>query len=58
MLCGTSYRNKGVQQMLDAVVEYMPSPLDIPPVKGFDPKTDEEITRELEEREGEIEGER
>ena len=46
VLCGTSYRNKGVQPMLDAVVEYMPSPLDIPPVKGFDPQTDEEIERE------------
>ncbi len=44
--CGTSYRNKGVQPMLDNVVQYMPSPLDIPPVKGFDPATDEEITRE------------
>ena len=44
--CGTSYRNKGVQLMLDNVVQYMPSPLDIPPVKGFDPATDEEITRE------------
>ena len=45
VLCGTSYRNKGVQPMLDAVVEYMPSPLDIPPVKGFDPHTDAEIER-------------
>ena len=44
--CGTSYRNKGVQLLLDNVVDYMPSPLDIPPVKGFDPKTDEELTRE------------
>ena len=45
VLCGTSYRNKGVQPMLDAVIDYMPSPLDIPPVKGFDPHTDEEIER-------------
>ena len=45
VLCGTSYRNKGVQLLLDAVVDYMPSPLDIPPVKGFDPHTDEEIGR-------------
>ncbi len=44
--CGTSYRNKGVQLLLDNVVDYMPSPVDIPPVKGFDPHTDEEITRE------------
>ena len=41
VLCGTSYRNKGVQLLLDAVIDYMPSPLDIPPVKGFDPHTDE-----------------
>ena len=46
MLCGTSYRNKGVQLLLDAVVDYMPSPEDIPPVKGLDPKTEKEITRE------------
>ena len=45
MTCGTSYRNKGVQLLLDAVIDYMPSPLDIPPVKGFDPHTDEEIER-------------
>ncbi|MDO5377728.1 MAG: elongation factor G [Clostridia bacterium] len=45
VLCGTSYRNKGVQPMLDAVIDYMPSPLDIPPVKGFDPHTDAEIER-------------
>ena len=37
VLCGTSYRNKGVQPLLDAVVEYMPSPLDIPAIKGVDP---------------------
>ncbi len=47
--CGTSYRNKGVQPMLDNVVAYMPSPADIPPVKGFDPKTDEEIVREADD---------
>ncbi len=46
MLCGTSYRNKGVQLLLDAVVDYMPSPVDIPPVKGIDPHTDKEVTRE------------
>ena len=43
--CGTSYRNKGVQKLLDAIVDYMPSPLDIPPVKGTDPKTDAAIER-------------
>mgnify|MGYP000044138785 CR=1 FL=1 len=43
--CGTSYRNKGVQPMLDNVVEYMPSPIDIPAIKGVNPKTDEEVER-------------
>ncbi|BDU49520.1 elongation factor G [Haliovirga abyssi] len=46
MLCGTAFKNKGVQTLLDAVVEYMPSPLDIGAVKGTDPKTEEEIDRE------------
>ena len=41
MLCGSAFKNKGVQRMLDAVVELMPSPLDIPPVKGLDEKGDE-----------------
>ena len=45
VVCGTSYKNKGVQKMLDAVVDYMPSPLDIPPIKGVNPKTDEEEER-------------
>ncbi len=44
VLCGTAFKNKGVQTLLDAVIEYLPSPLDIPPVKGFDPK--EELTSE------------
>lgn len=43
--CGTSYRNKGVQPLLDAIVDYMPSPVDIPPIKGINPKTDEEEER-------------
>ena len=43
--CGTSYKNKGVQKLLDAIVEYMPSPLDVPPVEGKHPKTDETETR-------------
>ncbi len=43
--CGTSYRNKGVQKLLDAVVDYMPSPLDIPAIKGVNPKTDAEEER-------------
>ncbi len=43
--CGTSLRNKGVQLILDAVLDYLPSPLDIPPVKGIDPDKDEEVER-------------
>ena len=42
MLCGTAYRNKGVQMLLDAVSEYMPSPVDVPAIKGVNPDTDEE----------------
>ncbi len=47
VLCGTSYRNKGVQKLLDAVIDYMPSPLDIGAVKGTDPKTGDEVEREV-----------
>ena len=43
--CGTSYKNKGVQKLLDAIVDYMPSPLDIPAIKGVNPDTDEEDER-------------
>ena len=43
--CGTSYRNKGVQKLLDAIVDFMPSPLDIPPIKGVNPETEEEEER-------------
>ena len=43
--CGTSYKNKGVQKLLDAIVEYMPSPLDIPAIKGTHPKTGDELER-------------
>ena len=43
--CGTAYRNKGVQKLLDAIVDYMPSPIDIPPIKGVDPETGEETVR-------------
>ena len=49
VLCGSSYKNKGVQALLDAIVEYLPSPLDIPPVKGFEmggDMTEETLTRE------------
>ncbi len=45
VLCGTAYRNKGVQMLLDAVVDYMPAPTDIPPIKGVNPDTDEEDER-------------
>ena len=40
--CGTSYRNKGVQKLLDAIVDYMPAPTDVPAIKGVNPDTDEE----------------
>ena len=43
--CGTSYKNKGVQKLLDAIVDYMPSPLDIPAIEGIHPKTDEKEVR-------------
>ena len=49
--CGTSYKNKGVQPLLDAIIDYMPSPVDIPPIKGINPKTDEEETRPSSESE-------
>ena len=43
--CGTSYKNKGVQKLLDAIVEYMPSPLDVPAIEGINPKSGEAVTR-------------
>ena len=45
VVCGTSYKNKGVQKLLDAVIDYMPSPLDIPAIKGVNPDTEEEVER-------------
>ena len=48
--CGSAYRNKGVQMMLDAVVDFMPSPLDIPPIKGVIPGTDEEEERPADDK--------
>jgi translation elongation factor EF-G len=46
VICGTSYKNKGVQKLLDAIVDYMPSPLDVPAIKGINPDSEEEETRE------------
>ncbi len=45
VVCGTSYKNKGVQKLLDAIVDYMPAPTDIPPIKGVNPETEEEEER-------------
>jgi elongation factor G len=45
VLCGSAFKNKGVQPLLDAVIDYLPSPLDVPPVKGINPKTSEEEER-------------
>jgi len=45
VLCGSAFKNKGVQSLLDAVVEYMPSPLDVPPIQGLDPDTGEPLAR-------------
>ena len=45
VLCGTAYRNKGVQMLLDAIVDYMPSPIDIPAIKGVEPRTEKELER-------------
>ncbi|OGP14672.1 MAG: translation elongation factor G [Deltaproteobacteria bacterium GWA2_54_12] len=49
VICGSSFKNKGVQLLLDTVVDYLPSPIDIPDVKGIDPETDEETTRPTED---------
>ena len=45
VLCGSAFKNKGVQQLLDGVVDFLPSPVDVPPVKGIDPNTDKEVER-------------
>lgn len=51
VFCGSSFKNKGVQPLLDAVVDYLPSPLDLPPVKGINPKTGAEEIRKPDEKE-------
>ena len=51
VVCGTAFKNKGVQLVLDAVVDYLPSPLDIPPMKGTNPDTDEEVERHSDDSE-------
>ena len=51
VLCGSSYKNKGVQILLDAILDYLPSPLDIPPVVGLNPDTDAEETRHADDSE-------
>ena len=51
VVCGTAFKNKGVQLVLDAVIDYLPSPLDIPPMKGTNPDTDEEVERHSDDSE-------
>ena len=51
VLCGSAYKNKGIQMLLDAVVDYMPSPLDIPPVAGVNPDTGEDDSRKADDKE-------
>jgi elongation factor G len=51
VLCGSAFKNKGVQQLLDGVVDYLPSPLDIPPVVGIDPNSDKEVKRQASDNE-------
>ncbi len=49
--CGSSYRNKGVQMLLDAIVDYMPAPTDVPAIKGVDPETGDEVERPSSDKE-------
>jgi elongation factor G len=51
VLCGSAFKNKGVQQLLDAIVDYMPSPLDIPPIRGMEPHTGKEVMRKASDSE-------
>ncbi len=50
VLCGTAFKNKGVQTLLDAVIDYMPSPLDVPPIPGIEPETGAELTRPADDK--------
>ena len=51
VVCGTSYKNKGVQKLLDAIIDYMPAPIDIPAIKGINPDTEEEDVRHASDEE-------
>ena len=51
VLCGSAFKYKGVQQLLDAIIDYMPCPTDVPPITGIDPNTDKEIIRKVSEKE-------
>ena len=51
VICGSAFKNKGVQPLLDAVVDYLPSPLDIPPIEGIDPNTDQAVIRHSDDSE-------
>ncbi len=51
VLCGSAFKNKGVQMLMNAIVDFLPSPLDVPPIEGYDPETSEEVIRKSEEDE-------